>query len=137
MVDDEIRNDRNPIALTLQDAESAYQQYISLRGNAGDVTDVRDATVSIAMLRAYQASLGRNSIEYTRGAAALLGGLISLIAKRDRKLISRCRFELLYHLAAGTDGDPRGWQEGTTRRRDDMARAGLRSSSAAKPNQRP
>jgi len=72
-VDEEIRNDRNPIALTLQDAESAYQRYISLRGNTGDVTDVRDATVNIAMLRAYQASLGRNSVEYTRGAAALLG----------------------------------------------------------------
>ena len=72
-VDEDIAQSRNAIAATLEDAESAFQSYISLRGNAGNVSDVREATVTIAMLRAYQASLGRNSVQYTRGAASLLG----------------------------------------------------------------
>jgi separase len=83
-VDDDIKQGRSAIAATLHDAETAYQRYISLRGNAGDITDVRDATVAAAMLRAYQASLGRNSVQYTRGAASLLGeSLLSRISTEN------------------------------------------------------
>ena len=72
-VDESIKQDRAAISVVLQDAESAFQHYISLQENTGDIGDVREAAVAIAMLRAYQASLGRNSVQYTQGAASLLG----------------------------------------------------------------
>lgn len=82
-VDEDIAQSRNAIAASLQDAESAFQSYLSLRGNAGNVSDVREATVTIAMLRAYQASLGRSSVEYTRGAASLLDSSCSITLRRE------------------------------------------------------
>jgi separase len=80
-VDESLAVGRRPISSTLHDAEVAFQRFLALRGNGGEVTDVRDAAVTIAMLRAYQASLGFNSAQFTRGAASLLG-------KDDRS--SRC-----------------------------------------------
>lgn len=57
----------------LNDAETAFSRFLSARGQTGNVEDVRDAVMSIALLKVYQSSLGQSSSLLTYDTVDLLG----------------------------------------------------------------
>jgi hypothetical protein len=57
----------------LVDAETAFQRFIAERGETGNVEDVRDAVMSVALLKVYQSSLGQSSSSLTYDTVDLLG----------------------------------------------------------------
>jgi hypothetical protein len=57
----------------LADAEEAFQSYLADRGQTGNVEDVRDAVMSVALLKVYQSSLGQNASALTLDTVDLLG----------------------------------------------------------------
>lgn len=65
---------RHRIQVILDQADQAYRTALSLVAGSGKVEDVRQACLSLALLRAFQTSLGQGSLEVTAVAADLLGG---------------------------------------------------------------
>ncbi|KAL7422127.1 separin protein [Cryptotrichosporon argae] len=61
------------IQLVLQRAEAAFLKTIEATSMSGKVEDVRRACLSVALLRAYQASMGYGSEDVTAAAAGMLG----------------------------------------------------------------
>jgi hypothetical protein len=57
----------------LVEAETAFQRFLAARGQTGNVEDVRDAVMSIALLKVYQSSLGQSSSALTYDTVDLLG----------------------------------------------------------------
>lgn len=57
----------------LVDAETAFQRFLAERGQTGNVEDVRDAVMSVALLKVYQSSLGQSSSPLTYDTVDLLG----------------------------------------------------------------
>lgn len=56
-------------------AEAAFSDALSMSMVSGRSEDVRQAGLSLAMLHAFQSSLGHGSVEATRLAADVLGEL--------------------------------------------------------------
>lgn len=57
----------------LADAERAFESYLADREQTGNVEDVRDAAMSIALLKVYRSSLGQNASALTSDTVNLLG----------------------------------------------------------------
>lgn len=57
----------------LADAEEAFRIYLAERSQTGNVEDVRDAVMSVALLKVYQSSLGQNASALTLDTVDLLG----------------------------------------------------------------
>ncbi len=74
---------RQAIVETLGDAAQKFQQYLELQGQGGRVTAVREACMSMAKIRTYQAALipNRGEADDLIGAASLLGQ--SFMARRQ------------------------------------------------------
>ena len=66
---------RDGIQLILERSERSFLAALSLSVNSGLVEDVRQACLSLALLRAFQTSLGQGSAAITASAAGILGGL--------------------------------------------------------------
>lgn len=64
---------RHRIQITLDQANEAYRSALSLVAGSGRVEDVRQACLSLALLRAFQTSLGQGDSSLTSFAADLLG----------------------------------------------------------------
>lgn len=64
---------RHRIQITLDQANEAYRSALSLVAGSGRVEDVRQACLSLALLRAFQTSLGQGDTRITSFAADLLG----------------------------------------------------------------
>ena len=61
------------ILVTLDAAEKLFWKNLSLIGRRGKVTDVREAVVSLALIQAFQTSLGKSSAGGPNLAIGLLG----------------------------------------------------------------
>ena len=66
---------RHGIQLILDRSEKSFIEALSLSANSGLVEDVRQACLALALLRAFQTSLGQGSAGITASAAGILGGL--------------------------------------------------------------
>lgn len=64
---------RKRIEVVLERADMAYQSALTLAASNGRVEDVRRACLSLALLRAFQTSLGQGGANVTSAAASLLG----------------------------------------------------------------
>ena len=64
---------RQSIQIILQQSEQAFLAALTLATGSGRVEDVRHACLSLALVRAFQTSLGEGSASVTASAAAVLG----------------------------------------------------------------
>lgn len=67
------QSSRRNIQIILQKSEQAFMSSLNLAYGSGRVEDVRQSCLSLALLRAFQTSLGEGSAATTASAAALLG----------------------------------------------------------------
>ena len=70
---DHRQSTRHRIQVILEQADQAYQSALTLVAGSGKVEDVRQACLSLALLRAFQTSLGQGGARVTSFAADLLG----------------------------------------------------------------
>ena len=70
---DHRQSTRHRIQVILEQADAAYQSALELVAGSGKVEDVRQACLSLALLRAFQTSLGQGVARVTSFAADLLG----------------------------------------------------------------
>lgn len=70
---DHRQSTRQRIQVILEQADVAYQSALELVAGSGKVEDVRQACLSLALLRAFQTSLGQGGARVTSFAADLLG----------------------------------------------------------------
>ena len=64
---------RHRIQVILDQADEAYRAALSMVAGSGRVEDVRQACLSLALLRAFQTSLGQGGMDATAFAADILG----------------------------------------------------------------
>lgn len=74
---------RHELLETLQQSRLAFRQYLNVQANSGSVDDVRFASVASAMLRAYNAYVGKDSKSNTAGTAALLDRACGITLSRE------------------------------------------------------
>jgi separase len=67
---------RNKIETVLDHAGIEFQDSLSLAASTGKVEDVRQACLNLALLKAFQTSLGQGSAAITAAAANILGVLL-------------------------------------------------------------
>ena len=65
----------NDVLNALDSAEKYFQESISLTGKTGDIVQLRNAAVSLTLVKAFQTSLGRLEDHNVIYAASLLGAL--------------------------------------------------------------
>lgn len=70
------------ISATLMNAEKLFWSDLSLIARRGQVSQVREAAVSLALIRAFQTSLGKAGAEGPVLAARLLGMISCLVSDR-------------------------------------------------------
>jgi separase len=78
---DHRQSTRHRIQVILEQADAAYQSALELVAGSGKVEDVRQACLSLALLRAFQTSLGQGGARVTSFAADLLGESFSWVEK--------------------------------------------------------
>ena len=66
---------RDSIQIILEKSQTAYLSALALSAGSGKVEEVRSACLSLALLRAFQSSLGQGSETVTAAAAEILGEL--------------------------------------------------------------
>jgi separase len=64
---------RHRIEVILDQADQAYRAALSVVAGSGRAEDVRQACLSLALLRAFQTSLGQGGTDVTSFAADILG----------------------------------------------------------------
>lgn len=82
-LDELVKTSRTDMVQSLDSAKSAFQRYLKVQANSGPVDDVRFATVASAMLRAYQACMGKDSLGNTVETAALLDRACAITLSRE------------------------------------------------------
>lgn len=81
--DSSVLASRDELLETLQQSRLAFRQYLNVQANSGAVEDVRFASVASAMLRAYNAYVGKDSKSNTAGTAALLDRACGITLSRE------------------------------------------------------
>ena len=82
------RQASSAVLTILADAERAFESYLADREQTGNVEDVRDAAMSIALLKVYRSSLGQNASALTSDTVNLLG--MCLMRLRRVQSTDRC-----------------------------------------------
>ncbi|ESK88507.1 cysteine-type endopeptidase [Moniliophthora roreri MCA 2997] len=82
------------ILRNLEDAEKLFWSQLLALGDTGYVPDVRSAIVSIALIRAFQASLGRSELESSRLMAGLLDASAAITLRREMLEVINLKFPL-------------------------------------------
>ncbi|WRT66903.1 uncharacterized protein IL334_003868 [Kwoniella shivajii] len=74
---------RQSIQSVLTRAEEAFLSALSLVSGSGKIEDIRQACLALALLRAFQTSLGQGSEEVTAAAAGMLASSSSITLHRE------------------------------------------------------
>ncbi|EEB96243.1 hypothetical protein MPER_04651 [Moniliophthora perniciosa FA553] len=82
------------IMRNLEEAEKLFWSQLLAHGHTGHVPDVRSAIVSIALIRAFQASLGRSEPESSRLMAGLLDASAAITLRREMLEVIDHKFPL-------------------------------------------
>lgn len=75
---------RHRIQVILDQADEAYRAALSMVAGSGRVEDVRQACLSLALLRAFQTSLGQGGTDVTAFAADILGKQHTVVDREQR-----------------------------------------------------
>ncbi|KAJ3553303.1 hypothetical protein NM688_g3687 [Phlebia brevispora] len=88
---------RHEILDVLANAEKLFWSDLTLVARRGRVFHVRDAAVSLALIRAFQVSLGKTSIEGPLIAAGLLDSAMAITLRREMLEVVRYKFPDVDH----------------------------------------
>ncbi|KAK8870007.1 hypothetical protein IAR55_000577 [Kwoniella newhampshirensis] len=94
-------NDRQSTRLSIQSvlvrAEQAFLDALSLVSGSGRIEGIRQACLALALLRAFQTSLGQGSASVTSAAAGVLASSSSITLQRELLEAIDCKFMDIAH----------------------------------------
>lgn len=91
----ERQSTRATIYAVLQRSEEAFKSALSLASGRGRVEDIRQACMSLALLRAFQTSLGQGSPNLTSSVANLLASTASITLHRELLEAVDCKYPVV------------------------------------------